>query len=158
MCFKLILNVFRRHSLSHIIQKESWSRSACSFHNVKALACPVSRNEQRQKPHGRCIYIIIPTDRSVGQVRQNRKQGIVYILPQGVRVALPLTNSRICEILTLSKPKRSANALMYKIVSAQSLPPRQPLMGRRCKSKEKTLFWQIFCPFFVLLRHYFREC
>jgi len=40
---------------------------------------------------------------------------------------------------------------------ANLLLPGQQLTLSRCKNNEKTLFGQIFCPFFVFALHYFLE-
>ena len=43
--------------------KKTWSQSWCSFHAWRPSHCPVSRNEQRWKPHV-CVYIV-PTINSL---------------------------------------------------------------------------------------------
>lgn len=45
---------------------------------------------------------------------------------------------------------------MYKVLT-QSLPPEQPIKGKRHKSKEKAALRQIFCQFSCAAAHYFLE-
>lgn len=91
---------------------KTWSQSCHSFHSVKALASPKLSKRATPKAPRLCTYI----ESTLNNERQNRPKPIraVYNTPHEAFPCFVLDNfCSNCQILTLSKPKRTVTPYMY---------------------------------------------
>ena len=121
----------------YIQKQKTWSQSCHSFHGLRPSHCPVSRNEQRWKPHV-CVYILyVPKGWLFGGAQMHQLPTMAVILYTHEAFSLP------CFWLTIEfakfktvKTKAQDTPLLYVCVP----PASNTHLGlsaklRRCKDK-----------------------
>ena len=105
-----------------------------------------------------CKYIIYPPYQRM-QDTSEANEGCIQYTPWGVPVALFLTNRWSCEVLRMSKPKRTVTPFMY-ICPPNLCPSGLPVWYRQYKSniftlKATSFGWQsmIFKVQFNIIKH-----
>ena len=92
--------------------KKRGASLCCSLHVLRPSHCPVCRNEQRRKPHDDGYNDITRTFSHNGRLQEMFRMMYIYT-PQGVPVALFLTDSLKLRSSNTSKPKRTVTPFMY---------------------------------------------
>ena len=111
--------------------KKTWSQSCHSFHVLRPSHCPVSRNEQRWKPHV-CVYITLYHYSLDKQMSSGKMEGMDIIHPMKrprcfvFDLPLNLRDSRIV------KTKAQDTPLSLCMCPPASLPLRAFSKAKTC--------------------------
>ena len=94
------------------IQKKRGASLCHSLHVLRPWNCPISRNEQRRKPHDDIYSQQTRTTSHNIRLQKMFRMQCIYT-PQGVPVALFLTDHLNFPGSKTSKPKRTVTPFMY---------------------------------------------
>ena len=118
-CHRVVCNV--GYSIYNI---RAWSRFCHSFHSVKAFALPCQSKRATGTLHG--VYYIQPSLASDDFYRLLLiMANYILTLTWGLQRCFVIDQQlRVCEVLTLSKPKRTVTPFMYICPFFASTLPR----------------------------------